>query len=577
MKQLFTNFKGYRVQLVLGPIFKLSEAIMELFVPMIMANIIDVGILQQDIPYIIKNGILLLVIGALGFSFALVCQYFASLVAQGFGKSLRTKLFHHIFKLSQQDTEQIGSSTLITRLTNDVNQMQTGVNMFIRLAIRAPYLAIGSVVMALKINFKIGAIFLISTPLILLLLYFITHICMPYYTKLQLKQDNISKLSGENLTGARVIRAFGREGREIDDFKNEGERLCKTTIKVGKLSALLNPLTAVITNIAIVAIVYFGAEFVNIGAISSGKIIALVNYMTQTLLALIVLSNVLPVFTKALASAKRVSEIMDMRSSMQYNKCDFDKKETDEILHFDNVSFAYASGDEAISNITFSLNKGETLGIIGGTGCGKSTLMRVIMRMYDAQNGKVILDGKNIKEYTLKELHQYFAYVPQTAIMFSGTVRDNINMGALNATDEEIWQALEIAQGKEFVKKMDKGLDTVINEDGKNLSGGQKQRIAIARALLLKRNIIMLDDATSALDYATDAALRKAMNIYLKDNSVIIVSQRAASLKNADKILVLNDGELAGIGTHKVLFDNCDIYKEICLSQGIGKEAKCEL
>lgn len=570
IKKLLNDFKGFYGGLIIGPVFKLSEAVMELFVPLIMANIIDIGILKKDTNYIFKNVLLMLLIGALGFIFALICQYSASHVAHGYGKALRTRLFKHVFSLSQGDCATIGANTLITRLTNDVNQVQTGINMFIRLAIRAPYLAIGSVVMALLLDFKLGLIFLVSTPIILAILYFVTKISVPYYTKIQAKQDVISRLVSEMVLGSRVIRAFSRQGLEEKEFEAAGDDLTQITVKVGKLSALLHPLTSVVVNLAIVAIVWFGASFANFGAIEPGKILALVSYMTQTMLALIVLSNVLIIFSKAFASAKRISDLLDEKSSISMPNS-LQKEANGSLLQFKNVTFSYNQGEPALSNINFNLEKGQTLGIIGGTGCGKTTIARLLLRFYDVNTGEILINGINVKDYPKEELVNEISYVPQGSTLFSGTIKDNLLMGK-PLTDEHLWNALKIAQGSEFVQKLENGLNSCLTEGGKNLSGGQRQRLCIARAIAKNSPILILDDASSALDYATDAALRRELKQNIRDKAVIYITQRAASLLHADLILVLDDGEAAGIGTHEQLLNSCKVYKEICNSQGIVQE-----
>lgn len=573
-KHLLKDFKGYYSGLIIGPFFKLSEAVMELFVPIIMANIIDKGIIKGDKAYIIQNGLLLLLIGALGFAFALICQYSASHVAHGYGKALRARLFRHVFSLTESDCSRIGASALITRLTNDVNQVQTGVNMFIRLAIRAPYLAIGSVIMALIVDWKLGLIFLISTPLILLVLYLITKISVPFYTNIQKKQDVISKLVSEMILGSRVIRAFSRQGLEQQQFDEAGDDLAVITIKVGKLSALLNPLTTVITNIAIVAIVWFGAGFAFSGNIEPGKILALVNYMTQTLLALIVLSNILVLFSKAIASAKRLEEVLENKPEFACENIYKASQKSDTAVEFKNVSFSYTKSEPALSDISLMVKNGETLGVIGGTGCGKTTIARLILHLFEACKGDVLVNGKRVQGYSEKALSDMISYVPQGAALFSGTIRENLSLASTNLSDAQLWQALEIAQGADFVKKIDGGLDALLTEGGKNLSGGQKQRLCIARALTAGSfNILILDDASSALDYATDAALRRGLRQSLEDKTIIMITQRAASIIHADKILVLDDGEQVGFGTHSQLIENCEVYKEICASQGILKEA----
>lgn len=572
MKKLLKYFDGYYKQLILGPSFKLFEAILELLIPLIMANIIDKGIANGDKGYIISHGALMLALGFVGLCFAITCQYFAAVCAQGFGRSLRRDLFRHIFSLSQAQSGKIGTDSLITRLTNDVNQVQTGVNMAIRLATRAPFLAVGSIVMSFTISPKIGSIFLISTPIIVFVLYKIMKISVPFYTQIQKKQDGISRLVGENLAGARVVRAFSREASEIEQFKESGDELSDATVRVGKTSALLNPLTYVIVNLAIVAIVWFGGVLANSGELQQGQIIALVNYMTQTFLALVVLANLIVIFTKAVASAGRVCEILEFDSDMDIPAVSKTESENAASVSFDGVSFAYnKSGDDALTDIDFALKTGETLGIIGGTGCGKTTIVNLILRYYDATKGAVLVNGVNVKDYTSEDLHAKIGLVPQTAMLFAGTVRSNLMLGAPNADDAQLWRALSTAQGKDFVEKLPQGLDSTVEEMGKNLSGGQRQRLTIARALAKNPQILVLDDSASALDYATDAALRKAIKSDTENMTVIMISQRASTLKDCDKILVLDDGAQVGLGTHAQLLAKCDVYKEICESQGIAQ------
>lgn len=577
MKQLFSSFKGYYKELILGPIFKLTEAIFELFIPILMANIIDIGIKNGDIRYILQRGGLMLLLGVLGLAAALTCQYFAALVAHGFGRSLRDRLFRHVLSLSNKETDAIGTNSLITRLTNDVTQVQTGVNMFIRLAIRAPFLAIGSIVMAMTINFKISIIFLVSTPLIIWVLYIIMHKTIPYYTKIQKKQDRLNAIAGENLAGVRVIRAFSRQEQEVEDFKTAGNELSDIVVRVGKISAALNPITYIIVNFAIVLIVWVGANFAFTGDIEAGKIIALVNYMTQTLLALIVLANLIVLFTRATASAKRVVEIFKIQPGIQGAKETLTDQKTNDRVNFSNVTFAYTKGSEAaLQNINFTVTPGQTVGIIGGTGSGKSTIVNLLMRYYDVDCGDIFIDGVSIKNYTLEDLRAKIGLVPQTAMLFNGTIRDNLKLGKQNATDEELWQALTTAQGAEFVEKMPSQLDTIIEENGKNLSGGQKQRLTIARALVKQPEILILDDSASALDFATDAALRKALKTQTSDMTVFMISQRASTIKNADQILVLDDGVLVGVGTHETLLKDCEVYHEICVSQKLISEGEAK-
>ncbi len=574
MKQLMSNFKGYYKELILGPVFKLTEAVFELFVPLIMARMIDIGIANKDTGYIIQNGLLLVLLGALGLAAALTCQYFASRVAQGFGYSLRKKLFHHVFRLSEREYGKIGTDSLITRLTNDVNQVQTGVNMFIRLAIRAPFLAIGSIIMAMTINLKIGLIFLVSTPLIVLVLYIIMNRSVPFYGRIQQKQDRISRLAGENLEGVRVIRAFSKQESEIRQFDQTGNELADVTIRVGKISAALNPITYVIVNLAIVAIVWMGSQYANLGILASGDITALVNYMSQTLLALIVLANLIVLFTKAIASAKRVCEVLDLQPSMAAPEQTPTAPGSEEKIRFQDVCFSYHGTENALEGITFSLGRGQTLGIIGGTGCGKTTLVQLLNRFYDVGSGSISVDGIPVQDYRLEDLRGKIGLVPQAARLFSGTLRENLKIADPEAGDTTLWHALEVAQGKEFAEALPDGLDTRLDEGGKNLSGGQKQRLTIARALVKDPEILVLDDSASALDYATDAALRRALKAENRERTVLMISQRASTIKNADRILVLDDGCQAGLGTHEELLASCPVYREICESQGlITKEA----
>ncbi len=570
MKKLLSNFNNYHSQLVLGPLFKLAEAVLELFIPLIMANIIDIGIKNADINYIISRGALMLLFGALGLLFAIICQHYAAVCAFGFGKSLRNMVFKHIFSFSQKELDNIGKSSLITRVSNDVTQIQTGINIAIRLAIRAPFLVIGSVIMAFVINFQIGLIFLIFTPIVLFILFFIMRKTVPIYTKVQKQQDEISKLSLENIEGVRVIRAFSRQQSEQDNFNDACDNLASTNILVGKISALLNPLTYVLVNIAIIGILYLGGSFVNFGVLQQGDVIALVNYMTQTLLALIVLANVIIICTRAIASAKRVINILEINSSMsEVSKSELENENSSEI-EFNNVEFKYNdSSNNALSNISFKIEKGQTLGIIGGTGSGKTTIVNLITRKFDVTSGNIMLNGVNVKNYTLEDLRTKTGIVPQISQLISGTIKSNLILGNKNATDEEIQNALEIAQASEFVNKKQDGLNSTVEEYGRNFSGGQKQRLCIARALVANPQILILDDSTSALDFATDLKFRTSLKENIKNITTVIISQRAFSVKHADKILCLDDGEISGFDTHENLINNCDVYKEICVSQGL--------
>ena len=572
MKALLSNFKGYYKQLILGPFFKLLEAILELMVPLLMADIIDVGIAGGDGRYVITHGLMMLGRGAVGLGCALICQYYAAVCAQGFGRSLRKQLFRRVFSLSRAEYGTVGADTLITRLTSDVNQVQTGVNMSIRLAVRAPFLTVGSIVMALSINWRIGLIFLLSTPLIVAVLYVIMNRTVPLYGGIQKGQDRISRLAGENLEGVRVIRAFSKQQAEVDTFGAAGDELAALTVRVGKISAALNPITMVIVNLAIVAIVWCGAQFADVGFIAQGEIIALVNYMNQTLLALIVLANIIVIITRAIASAKRVAEVLDLEPSMSAPAGSKPAVAGAARLACEQASFCYpGGGDAALEEISFSLRPGETLGVIGGTGCGKTTLVRLLTREYDVTGGRVLVDGVDVKDYTLRGLAAKFGVVPQTARLFGGTIRSNLKLGCEHASDEALWRALETAQGAQFVREKPAGLDTVVEEGGKNFSGGQKQRLTIARALAKEPEILILDDSASALDYATDAALRKALKTDTAEMTVVMISQRASTIKNADQILVLDDGRQCGLGTHAELLQNCEVYREICRSQGIGE------
>lgn len=573
MKILFRYFNGYRKQLILGPVFKLTEAVLELLVPLLMADIIDVGVKSGEPGYVVRQGLLMLCLGIVGLGCALICQYFAAVCAQGFGRGLRRDLFRRVFGLSQAQFEAQGADSLIIRLTSDVNQMQTGVNMFIRLAVRVPFLTAGSIVMAFVLNWKIALVFLAATPLIVLVLYLVMSRSLPYYTGIQRGQDTLARLAGENLEGARVIRAFSRQSDEIGQFGQTGDSLSALTIRVGRLSALLNPITSVIANLAIVGIVWWGAHIAQAGGIAQGQVIAMVNYMTQMLLALIVLANLIVTFTKAIAGAKRVSGVLAIESTMTRPETSAPAQPGAPRIVFENVSFAYPdAGGNAVEGISFSLEPGRTLGVIGGTGCGKSTLVRLLTREYDVTGGAVRVDGVDVRDYTARDLRAKFGVVPQAARLFSGTVRSNLTLGARDASDETLWQALETAQGAEFVRGKPGGLDTPIEEGGKNLSGGQKQRLTIARALAKQPEILVLDDSASALDYATDAALRRALRERTAGKmTVVMISQRASTIRNADRILVLDDGRVCGCGTHEALLESCDIYREICRSQGIGQ------
>lgn len=592
MLKIARFLKNYKKQVILGPIFKLIEAIFELIVPLIMAKIIDVGIQNKDISYVLKMGLLLVIIGIVGLASSLTCQRYAALASQGFGTTVRNELFTHINTFSHKEIDKFGTPSLITRVTNDVNQLQFAVAMLIRLVIRAPFLALGAIVMAMVLDLKLSLIFLIATPIIVLILYVIMKKSIPYFRSLQKKLDRISLITRENLEGVRVVRAFSNQANEEHRFNDASNDLSNTSIIVGRLSALLNPLTYIVLNFAIIAIIWFGGMRVDINSLTQGQIIALVNYMTQILLALIVVTNLVVIFTKASASASRVNEIFETSCSViERNAESFNKinKPTNKIndysntsnspknmipkIQFKNVSFSYEGSDKySLENISFNIYPKETIGIIGGTGSGKSTLINLIARFYDPSTGEIFIDGYNLKDYHLHNIRKKIGFVPQVPVLFTGSISENMKIGNPNASDDDIKAALEIAQGSEFVDKLPNKCETLLDQGGKNLSGGQKQRLTIARALICKPEILILDDSFSSLDFVTDSALRKALKKETENNTtVIIVSQRIATIKNADKIIVLDDGNLIDFGSHHELFNRCDVYKEIYLSQTKSK------
>lgn len=569
MFKLAKKYLGaFKKELIIGPAAKLVEAIFELIVPLIMADIIDVGVNGgAGKPYIYRMGGIMILMGALGLCSTLVCQYLASRASQGVGTVIRNDLFRHIGELSHAELDRFGTPSLITRVTNDVNQVQSAVAMLIRLVVRAPFLVIGAAVMAMTIDLKLSLVFLAVMPLVAAVLYFIMFRSIPFYKVIQKKLDKISLITRESLTGARVIRAFSREKAEEERFAEANDDFAVTSMRVGRLSALLNPLTYAIMNLAIAAIIWFGGFRVDSGALSQGQVIAFVNYMTQISLALVVVANLVVLFTKAAASSARINEVFDTETSVtDGNGANISTRAPK--IEFKDVSFSYSEGgDNALENISFSVNRGETVGIIGGTGSGKSTLVNLIPRFYDAEQGQVLIDGADVKQYALKELRGKIGVVPQKAMLFSGTIAENLRWGNENATEEQLSKAAEIAQAKEFIDKMPEGMNTIINQGGRNLSGGQKQRLTIARALTGNPEILILDDSASALDFATDAALRKAIAENTENMTVIIVSQRANSIRHADKIIVLDDGEAVGIGTHDELMESCGVYHEIVMSQ----------
>ncbi len=569
MSNLYKYLKKYKKHLILGPIFKLLEAIFELIVPIVMAKIIDVGIEQKDVPYILKMGGVLVLLSVVGLGAALFCQYVASRCSQGFGTELRNELFNHINTLSMSELDKFGTSSMITRFNSDINQTQLGVAMLIRLAIRAPFLVIGATVSAIILKPSMSWIFLVTAPVVALILFAIMSKTMPVYTKNQRKLDKITAIAREDLNGVRVVRAFTEQEREQKRFEQATDDYSSSVIAIGKISALLNPLTFLVINFAIVALLYFGGNKINSGSLTQGELIAFINYMTQISLALVVVANMAVLFSKSYASAKRVSALLATPASISDEGNEtVEPVENAPVISFKNVSFGYGEGGMAIRNLSIDILKGQTVGIIGGTGSGKSTIINLLPRFYDVTEGELLIDGVDIKKYPLKQLRGKLGLVPQQSMLFSGTIRSNMQWRKEDAGDEEIYQALKIAQAFDFVMQKKDKLDERVQQKGKNFSGGQRQRLSIARALVGNPEIIILDDSMSALDFATDLALRKAINSDLpKTTTKIIISQRATSLKNADKIIVLDKGEVAGIGNHEYLLQNCDVYKEICDSQ----------
>ena len=576
----FARFlKQFKKEVLIGPVFKLTEAVFELIVPLVMAQIIDVGIANGDRGYVLRMGGVMVLLGLVGLGCALICQYCAARASQGFGTVLRSEMFRHINTLSHGEIDQIGTPSLITRITNDVNQLQLAVAMLIRLVVRAPFLVIGATVMALLLDWKLACIFFVAAPLMALVLYLVMSRSIPFYRIIQKKLDRISLITRENLSGVRVIRAFSRQEKEKERFAQASEDQMTTSITVGRISALLNPLTSAIINLAIAAVIWFGGFRVDAGGMTQGEVIAFVNYLNQILLAMIVVANLVVIFTKAAASATRVDEVLQLHPSI-VNRVSRPAQEVEGSpeIAFDAVSFAYPdAGAYSLSDISFTVARGQTLGIIGGTGCGKSTLVNLIPRFYEVSQGSIKVDGVDVRDYPMDQLRGKVGIVPQRAVLFSGTLRQNMQWRKQDATDEEIWQALETAQAASFVRKMPDGLDSVILQGGKNLSGGQKQRLTIARALVGEPEILILDDSASALDFATDAALRQAIARFSAGRgnrmTTIIVSQRANTVRYADQIVVLDDGKAAGIGTHEQLLESCQIYREIYWSQNERQEA----
>ncbi len=562
--KLLKYIKEYRFSAIIGFVFKIAEAALELMVPLVMADIIYIGIKTNDKNYILMKGLTLVGLAIAGYLFALVCQYFASVTSQGVGTKLREDMYHQINRYDHRNLDKLSAPTLVTRLVNDVVQIQLAIAMTIRLTSRAPFIMIGSLVLAFFISGPLASIFIIGAIILAVIMLAITVVSMPYFNNIQKKLDRISLIVRENLNGIRVIRAFASQNKEINKFKSQTKEQKDIQVKVGRIQALLNPFTYLIVNIAIVLIIYFGGREVNVGGLSQGEIIALVNYMNSILLALIVFANVLSIYNKAGASYIRIFEVLETEPKVK----DLGKIETwhnsENCIEFRNVNFAY-NQKNILHNLSFIIKKGETIGIIGGTGAGKSSLVNLINRFYDAVSGEILINDQPIKEYDLHSLREDIGFVPQYASLISGTIRENIQLGNQQASDEELMNALKIAQGKELVEDKIARLDTIIEQGGKNLSGGQKQRLTIARALVKKPQILILDDSSSALDYGTDYQLRQELKKL--DITKIIISQRTSSIEQADKIIVLYHGEIVGFDKHEQLMKDCQIYQEIYASQ----------
>ncbi|MBP3241544.1 MAG: ABC transporter ATP-binding protein [Oribacterium sp.] len=613
MKRLLSYIKDYKVKAVLAPLFKCLEACFDLLVPMVISSMIDTGIKNGDTGYVLKMGGLLLLLAAIGLTCSFTAQFFAAKVAIHTGKGLRNDLFRHINTLSYRDIDALGTSTLITRMTSDINAVESGVNMALRLFMRSPFIVFGAMIMAFTINVKAGIIFAVTIAVLFAVVFGIILTTAPMYRNNQAQLDKIMKTTRENLLGVRVVRAFNRQASEMEQFKRENDRLTEMQVSVGRISALLNPVTYVIINLAVVYLIYRGARFVDIGTLTQGGLVALVNYMSQILVELIKLANLVIQITRAMASMNRIDGVFSIRPSVRepanvsagnsvntnsdsesgienaLSKQDIRNLKDTSIdvtkpnapsdsgnstaeriskVSFKNVDFAYTEGaDPALSGITFEAMPGETVGVIGGTGAGKSTLINLIPRFYDVTGGEIDIEGRPVKSYGLSELRNKIGIVPQRSVLFRGTLRENMQWGKEDATDEEIYAALKTAQAFDFVEEKGQGLELYVSQEGRNFSGGQKQRLAIARAVVRRPEILILDDSASALDFATDAALRKAIKHDTENMTVFIISQRVSTVRNSDKIIVLDDGKVAGIGTHDELFGSCEVYKEICLSQ----------
>lgn len=575
MKSLLKYLKDYKKESFLAPLFKMLEASFELFVPLVMAAIIDTGIANSDRGYIFRMGGVLVALGLIGLACSATAQYFSARAAVGFATKLRHALFSHIQSLSYTELDTLGTNTLITRMTSDVNQLQSGVNLTLRLLLRSPFIVFGAMIMAFTVDVKAALIFVVAIPLLSIVVFGIMIVSLPLYKKVQAALDKVLGRTRENLAGARVIRAFCKEDQEIEAFSEENEALLDIQVFVGKISAAMNPLTYIIVNVALVVLLWTGAIRVDSGIITQGAVVALVNYMSQILVELIKLANLIIQITKALACAKRIESIFEVENSQQIEARtqQVDAKNTEDVIRFEHVGLTYqGGGDESLTDIDFTVKRGQTIGIIGGTGSGKTSVVNLIPRLYDATRGTVLVDGQDVKTYDPDTLRSKVGIVPQKAVLFKGTIRENLLWGNENATEEQLEKALEISQAKEFVDTKEGRLDFMIAQGGKNLSGGQKQRMTIARAVVREPEILILDDSASALDFATDAKLRHAIREMGNDMTVIIVSQRSSSIQYADQIIVLDDGKMVGIGTHESLLADNEVYQEIYYSQ-FPKEA----
>ena len=575
MKRLGIYLRPYALQSILGPLFKLLEALLELLVPLVVADIIDTGIASGDGSYIVKRCVLLVGLGLLGFASSVTAQYFAAKAAIGFTGSVRHALFQKVQSLSYAELDKLGTSTLMTRMTSDMNQVQTGLNLALRLLLRSPFVVFGAMIMAFTIDVRSAWVFAVIIPLLFAVVFGIMFSCIPLYRRVQGRLDRVLGAAKENLSGVRVIRAFGKERQEVESFEEKGGALLSSQLFVGKISALLNPVTYVMINLAIIAVLRTGAGQVDKGILTQGQVMALYNYMSQILVELIKMANLILSMTKATASAKRVASVLAMESSLDAPEQDPQEDEAAPAVAFEDVTFTYPTGGApSLSDISFTLERGKTLGIIGGTGSGKSTLISLIPRFYDVSQGKVLVDGCDVKQYPLETLRKKIGLVPQKALLFMGTIRENLLWGNENATDDDIRQALTAAQALEVVEGKPEGLDYQVETGGRNFSGGQRQRLTIARALVRRPEVLILDDSASALDFATDAALRHALRELPWHPAVVIISQRTASIRFADEILVLDDGKPVGRGTHDELLESCDVYREIYESQFKKEDAR---